>query len=443
MNQYRKVAFHTLGCKLNFAETSTIARHFREAGYASVSMEEQPDVFVINTCSVTDQADQKCRNIVRRAMRKSPNVFVAVIGCYAQLKPQEIAGIEGVSLVLGANEKFDIVSHIESQQSEETGKIIAGEIRNVKQFVPSFSQGDRTRTFLKVQDGCNYFCAFCTIPLARGRSRSANIASTVAEAKKAIEAGAREIVLTGVNIGDFGTAHGEKLIDLVRALDELEGISRFRISSIEPNLLTDELIQFAASSKHFMPHFHLPLQSGSDDVLQAMRRRYRTALYEDRIRTIRSLMPDACIGADVIVGFPGESDLHFKNTYHFLNGLPVSYLHVFTYSERENTTALRINEVVPMETRHQRNKMLQILSTKKKRAFYEDHLGETRPVLWEAAEDEGYMYGFTDNYIRVHTPYQHELTNALTMFTLKDINADGDVTGITTNFLHPVSPSNH
>jgi threonylcarbamoyladenosine tRNA methylthiotransferase MtaB len=422
MNQYKKVSFHTLGCKLNFSETSTIARQFTEAGYAKVEMEENPDVLVINTCSVTDAADQKCRNIVRRAIRQNPEVFVAVIGCYAQLKPQEIAAIEGVNVVLGANEKFNIVQHVEQLHQEPKGVVLSGEIKDVKAFIPSFSQGDRTRTFLKVQDGCNYFCAFCTIPLARGRSRSATIAETLEQAKAAAALGAKEIVLTGVNIGDFGTANGETFLDLIKAMDSLDGVDRFRISSIEPNLLSDEIIHFVAQSKKFMPHFHIPLQSGSDEVLQKMRRRYRTDLYRQRIASIKSLMPNACIGVDVIVGFPGESNELFDETHRFLAELDISYLHVFTYSERPNTTALRIQEVVPMELRHERNKRLRILSEKKKRAFAEAHIGSTSTVLWEESQQEGYMNGFTANYIKVRKPYNSDSANLIEPVTITSSN---------------------
>lgn len=424
----QKVAFHTLGCKLNFAETSAIARSFADAGYGRVELEEQPDVVVINTCSVTDQADKKCRHIVRKALTGNPNAFVAVIGCYAQLKPDEIATIPGVDLVLGANEKFNLPDHVAQLTTKNaSGQVIAGHIKETKDFVPSYSTGDRTRTFLKVQDGCNYFCAFCTIPLARGRSRSASIQETLQQAQNAIADGAKEIVLTGVNIGDFGTTNGETLLDLIQALDQLDGVERYRISSIEPNLLTDEIIQFVAGSKKFVPHFHIPLQSGDDEVLKAMRRRYLTDLYAARIAAIRSAMPDACIGVDVIVGFPGESDAHFENTYNFLHALPVSYLHVFTYSERANTTALRIDDVVPMELRHERNKRLRILSTKKKRAFYEAQLGSTRKVLFEASEHDGTMHGFTENYVKVEFPFDDQLVNQVRDVRLERISPDGNV----------------
>lgn len=413
MNQYKKIAFHTLGCKLNFSETSAIAKDFTNAGYARVDMEDMPDVLVINTCSVTEQADKKCRNIVSRAVRSNPGVFVAVVGCYAQLKPQEIAAIEGVNLVLGAGEKFNLREHVERLEKETKPRILAGEIKHVKEFVPGFSSGDRTRTFLKVQDGCNYFCSFCTIPLARGRSRSASIDVTLQEAQKAVEAGAKEIVLTGVNIGDFGTPQGETFYDLIRELDQLDGVKRFRISSIEPNLLEDRIIDFVAQSRKFMPHFHIPLQSGSDDILRSMRRRYRTILYQEKITRIKDVLPDACIGIDVITGFPGETDERFAETRDFLVNLPFSYLHVFTYSERANTTALRIDDVVPMEKRQERTALLRLLSDKKKRAFYESNLGKTMDVLWEASESEGMMHGFTSNYVKLKRNFDSSLINQI------------------------------
>lgn len=396
-------------------------------------MEQSPDVLVINTCSVTEQADKKCRNIVSRAVRNNPGVFVAVVGCYAQLKPQEIAAIPGVDIVLGAGEKFNLLQRVEETPKSETAQIAVGEIKDVKTFIPSFSAGDRTRTFLKVQDGCNYFCAFCTIPLARGRSRSATIAETMEQARKAVATGAKEIVLTGVNIGDFGTANGETLLELVKQLEELEGVERFRISSIEPNLLTDEIIEFVATSKKFMPHFHIPLQSGNDEILQAMRRRYRTALYKSRIEKIKALMPDACIGVDVITGFPSETDVRFGITRDFLLELPVSYLHVFTYSERDNTTALRNPEVVPMDVRHERTKLLRLLSEKKKRAFCSEHVGETRPVLWEASEEDGMMHGFTDNYVKLKTAFNPALVNQITTATIG--NLDGDSVSLANNIV--------
>ena len=427
-----KAAFHTLGCKLNFSETSTLARQLTEAGYARVHLDDAPDVVVINTCSVTDHADAKCRNAVRRAMQSNPEAFVVVVGCYAQLKPKEIAQIEGVDLVLGAGEKFNLISHLEGLQKSDEPRFIAGEIKEVRDFVPGFSSGDRTRTFLKVQDGCNYFCAFCTIPLARGRSRSASVAETLAAARKAVEAGAKEIVLTGVNIGDFGTSHGETLLDLVRALDDLEGVERFRISSIEPNLLTDELIDFVGGSRRFQPHFHIPLQSGADDVLSAMRRRYRTNLYASRIQRIKTKMPEASIGVDVIVGFPGESDDHFMQTVNFIKSLEISYLHVFTYSERPNTTALRIEDVVPISKRKERNKTLRNLSLKAQRAHYEEFLGCTVPVLFEDAQEDGLRMGYTPNYIRVAAPANLVKGNDICQVTLDRIDPLGWVHGTLT-----------
>ena len=423
----KKVALYTLGCKLNFAETSTIARSFAEAGYARVEIEQTPDVLVVNTCSVTDQADKKCRNIVRRVLGANPNAYVAVIGCYAQLKPEEIASIPGVDLVLGANEKFKLLDHIHDLTKNTAGVVVAEAIKETRDFVPSFSSGDRTRTFLKVQDGCNYFCAFCTIPLARGRSRSATIEETLLEAQKAAKAGAKEIVLTGVNIGDFGTAHNETLLELVQELDKIEGIERFRISSIEPNLLSNEIIEFVAQSNKFVPHFHIPLQSGSDEVLKSMRRRYLTGLYADRIKLIREVMPDACIGVDVIVGFPGESDAHFQETFDFLHQLDVSYFHVFTYSERANTTAVRIDDVIPMNIRQQRNKQLRGLSLKKNRAFYDSQLGTEHTVLFEGNEQDGQMHGFTENYVKVTTDWNPTLFNKTASVKLNSLLPDGIV----------------
>jgi len=425
----RKAAFHTLGCKLNFSETSTLARQLGEAGYARVHLDDAPDVVVINTCSVTDHADAKCRNAVRRAMQSNPEAFVVVVGCYAQLKPSEITQIEGVDLVLGAGEKFNLVEHLEGASKGEEARALAGEIKEVRDFVPGFSSGDRTRTFLKVQDGCNYFCAFCTIPLARGRSRSATVADTVREAQKAVAAGAKEIVLTGVNIGDFGTAHGETLLDLIQALDGLDGVTRFRISSIEPNLLTDEIIAFVGQSERFQPHFHIPLQSGSDNILSAMRRRYRTELYRNRIARIRELMPEASIGVDVIVGFPGETDEEFMATVDFIKSLEISYLHVFTYSERPNTTALRIDDVVPVPVRKERNKTLRNLSLKAQRAQYEANLGKTVEVLFEDAEEDGLRMGYTSNYVRVAVPSAEVEGNVVRAVSLKRIDPLGWVHG--------------
>ena len=424
MSNLGRVSFQTLGCKLNFSETSTLARQFAEAGYSRVEMEDAPDVLVINTCSVTEQADKKCRNIVSRAVRSNPDVFVAVVGCYAQLKPEEIAAIPGVNLVLGAGQKFNLVSHVQNQQREKEPLISVGEIKDVKDFIPSFSAGDRTRTFLKVQDGCNYFCAFCTIPLARGRSRSASPEETLAQAQKAIDSGAKEIVLTGVNIGDYGTQHETSLLQLIEKLDQLEGVERFRISSIEPNLLNDDIIDFVAQSKKFMPHFHIPLQSGSDDILRAMRRRYRTDLYKERVERILNRMPHACIGVDVITGFPGENEEKFAETRNFLLDLPVSYLHVFTYSERDNTTALRIADVVPNEIRQRRTLELRLLSEKKKRSFYEKFNDTEQRVLWESAEDEGVMYGFTENYLKVSKAWQAADVNSISNVQLGSLSGE-------------------
>lgn len=421
------VAFITLGCKLNFSETSTIARQLSDNGFARVKIEESPDIVVINTCSVTENADAKCRNYVRRSLNYNPNAFIIVIGCFAQLKPKEIASIDGVDLVLGAKEKFNIAAMLEDISKRQEGEVIAGEIKEVREFVPGFSSGDRTRTFLKVQDGCDYFCSFCTIPLARGRSRSASIESTLTQAKLAAEKGAKEIVLTGVNIGDFGKGNDEDLLGLVKELDKIDGVERFRISSIEPNLLSEEIIDFVASSKKFQPHFHIPLQSGSDDILAKMRRRYRTELYRNRIEYIKNKIPHASIGVDVIVGFPGESDDHFQQTYEFINLLDVSYLHVFTYSERPRTTALRIDEVIPVSKRSERNKQLRILSLKKQRAHYEKFLGTSRPVLFEQAENEGLLFGYTPEYVRVAIPSDQVTANNQTIVSLDSINPDGYV----------------
>lgn len=424
MNPFQKVTFHTLGCKLNFSETSSIAKQFLDAGFAKVDNSEQADVCVINTCSVTDNADKKCRNIVRKFKRNNPEAFVAVIGCYAQLKPKEISEIPGVNLVLGAGEKFNILDHV-NNQNQETNTIVRDEIKYVKEFVPAFSSGDRTRTFLKVQDGCNYFCSFCTIPLARGRSRSANIEKTVESAKEAVSKGAKEIVLTGVNIGDFGNGTSENFFDLIRELDKLEGIERFRISSIEPNLLSNDIIKWISTSKKFVPHLHIPLQSGSDKMLSEMRRRYDTKLYEQRINYIKELMPNACIGVDVIVGFPSETQEEYEKTKTFLANLDVSYLHVFTYSERANTTAIRKEDIVPMAERQARSKDLQMLSTRKKRAFYESQVGNSGEVIWEKENQDGLMFGFTENYIKVAKAHNQDHANQKETVAYQSINAEG------------------
>lgn len=447
MIQYKKVAFHTLGCKLNFSESSAIARLMENSGFAKVDFFDSPDIFVINTCSVTNNADKECRMIVRKALKQNPDAFIAVIGCYAQLKPREIASIEGVDIVLGANEKFNLLDHISTLEKKKTAEIFSTEIKNVKNFVPSFSFGDRTRSFLKVQDGCDYFCSFCTIPLARGTSRSNPIEETIKVAKEAIATGVKEIVLTGVNIGDFGNLRNtnqyeytkpgtrnqkpEAFFNLLIELNNLDFSGRFRISSIEPNLLTDEIIEFVSASKKFTPHFHIPLQSGSDKILKLMRRRYERDLYFGRVKKIKSLMPHCCIGADVIVGFPGETEDDFLETYNFLNELKISYLHVFTYSERENTTAVRMNDIVPVSERNRRNKMLQILSEKKKRAFYEQNIGKEFTVLFESEDNDGMIYGFTENYIKVKNEYDPSLTNEMKKIVLKKIDSDGIMTGNT------------
>ncbi len=425
MNQFKKVSFYTLGCKLNFSETSTIGRLFEDAGFAKVDFNDSPDVYVINTCSVTDNADKKCKQLVRKALSVNSDAFIAIIGCYAQLKPKEIAAIPGVDLVLGANEKFNIIAHLDSLEKKEQAHIENKEIKHTNRFIPSFSVGERTRSFLKIQDGCDYFCSFCTIPLARGFSRSNTISSTVKTAHEVADSGVKEIVLTGVNIGDFGTGTEETFLGLIKELDKISSIERFRISSIEPNLLNDEIIKFVSESERFVPHFHIPLQSGSDKILKLMRRRYERNLYADRVQKIKSLMPDCCIGVDVIVGFPGETDEDFKDTYDFINGLPVSYLHVFTYSERANTTAIRSTEVVPMETRNKRSKMLHILSEKKKRAFYESQISKSETVLFEADEEEGYMHGFTSNYVKVKTRFDDSMINQLAEIRMEKIDGNG------------------
>jgi threonylcarbamoyladenosine tRNA methylthiotransferase MtaB len=427
----KKVAFYTLGCKLNFSETSTLSRLMEQHGYERVEFNQQPDIFIINTCSVTDNADKKCRKIVREAQKINPDGYVAILGCYAQLKPKEISEIPGVDAVLGAADKFrlhEIMPTFVKVPAGQPAQVFNSPIEEVIDYHASYSLNDRTRTFLKVQDGCDYPCAYCTIPLARGKSRSDTVANVVKAAREIAERGVREIVLTGVNIGDFGLVNGhrqETFFDLVRALDEVEGIERFRISSIEPNLLTDEIIAFVAQSKRFVPHFHIPLQSGSNRVLGLMRRRYKRELYVDRVQKIKELMPNACIGVDVIVGHPGETEEAFKETYHFLNELPVSYLHVFTYSERPNTTALAIKPVVPGPVRAERSKMLHILSDKKRRAFYESQVGNESTVLFEEDVADGVMQGFTENYVRVVAKYDPLLINETMTVQLTGVNADG------------------
>ncbi|MFD2286738.1 tRNA (N(6)-L-threonylcarbamoyladenosine(37)-C(2))-methylthiotransferase MtaB [Pedobacter petrophilus] len=427
----KKVAFYTLGCKLNFSETSTIGRLFTDAGYAVVDFQDQADVYVINTCSVTEHADKKCRKVVKEALKYSPNAFVTIVGCYAQLKPQEIAEIEGVDMVLGAAEKFRIVEYITDLTKQPKAVVHQQNIEKVNHnFIASYSIGDRTRTFLKVQDGCDYPCTYCTIPLARGASRSDTIENVVNRARMIAEGGVKEIVLTGVNLGDFGIRNGgreDKFFDLVKALDEVEGIERIRISSIEPNLLSNEIIEFVAGSKRFVPHFHIPLQSGSDKILGLMRRRYRRDLYVERVAKIKEVMPHCCIGVDVIVGFPGETKDDFLDTYQFLNQLDISYLHVFTYSERELTAAAEMKGVVAGSERNERSKMLHILSDKKRRAFYQSQIGSDAEVLFEADQKMGYMHGFTKNYVKVRAKYDPVMVNELKAVKLLEITADGEV----------------
>ncbi|TRX65769.1 tRNA (N(6)-L-threonylcarbamoyladenosine(37)-C(2))-methylthiotransferase MtaB [Carboxylicivirga sp. M1479] len=420
----KKVAFHTFGCKLNFSETSTVARTMIEAGFAKVDISESADVYLFNTCSVTELADKKCKQVIRKAIKQNPNAFIVVTGCFAQLKPDAVSQIEGVDLVLGSNEKFDILQYIEDFKKGDKTEIHAGKIGSNKEFKPSYSFGDRTRCFLKVQDGCDYFCSYCTIPFARGRSRSDTVANTVAQAKEAAVGGAKEIILTGVNIGEFGNANGETFFELIQALEKVSEIERFRISSIEPNLLTDEIIQFVAASKKFMPHFHIPLQSGSDKVLGLMKRKYDTALFRSKIERVKNLIPHAFIGVDVIVGVRGESQADFETTLHFLESLDISQLHVFTYSERPNTQALKIDEVVPIPQRKERSKVLHQLSEKKTRHFYKQYIGEEMPVLFEGAEHNGLIHGFTSNYIKVEVPFNSSLSNTILPVRLKHLSFD-------------------
>lgn len=431
MAEKRTVAFHTLGCKLNFSETSSLSRLLEQDGFEKRAFDDLADVYVINTCSVTDNADKECRHIVRRIQRKAPESLVVITGCYAQLKPKEIAAIPGVDLVLGAAEKFNITQHLRELTKGDPSKICSCDIETVNGFNASWSQNDRTRTFLKVQDGCDYNCSFCTIPMARGKSRSDRIANVVGHAEQLAADGVKEIVLTGVNLGDFGKGQtlddsqtqpiggsGENFFGLVKALDQVEGIDRYRISSIEPNLLTNEIIGFVANSDRFMPHFHIPLQSGSNKILGLMRRRYRRELYADRVKLIKTLMPHCAIGVDVIVGFPGETDAEFKETFDFLHSLDISYLHVFTYSERDNTKALEIDQVVPMNVRNERNKALRNLSWMKLQYFTQLHSGETRKVLFEGQLKNGMMEGYSDNYIKVTTPWRAKWHNRIVEWKL-------------------------
>ena len=433
MENKKKVAFYTLGCKLNFSETSTIARDFQNEGFERVDFEEIADIYVINTCSVTDNADKQFKQIVKKAMKLNDKAFVAAVGCYAQLKPEELAAVDGVDLVLGATEKFKITDYINDLSKNDMGEVHSCEIEEADFYVGSYSIGDRTRAFLKVQDGCDYKCTYCTIPLARGISRSDALENVLKNASEISNQGIKEIVLTGVNIGDYGKGefgnkkHEHTFLDLVKALDEVEGIERLRISSIEPNLLKNETIEFVSQSRTFVPHFHIPLQSGSNDILKKMKRRYMRELYTERVAKIREVMPHACIGVDVIVGFPGETDEHFLETYHFLNDLDISYLHVFTYSERDNTEAVEMDGVVPANVRSKRSKMLRGLSVKKRRAFYESQIGTNRTVLFESENKEGYIHGFTENYVKVKTPWNPELVNTLHDIQLTKIDEDGSV----------------
>ncbi|SFJ21709.1 tRNA (N(6)-L-threonylcarbamoyladenosine(37)-C(2))-methylthiotransferase MtaB [Myroides guanonis] len=433
MENRKKVAFYTLGCKLNFSETSTIARDFTDEGFDRVDFEEVADIYVINTCSVTENADKQFKQIVKKAQKKNDKAFVAAIGCYAQLKPEELAAVDGVDLVLGATEKFKIMDYINDLSKNDMGEIHSCEIENADFYVGSYSIGDRTRAFLKVQDGCDYKCTYCTIPLARGISRSDTMENVLKNAAEISAQDIKEIVLTGVNIGDYGKGefgnkkHEHTFLELVQALDEVPGIERLRISSIEPNLLKNETIEFVSKSRTFVPHFHIPLQSGSNDILKKMKRRYLRELYVERVAKIREVMPDACIGVDVIVGFPGETEEHFLDTYHFLNDLDISYLHVFTYSERDNTEATNMEGAVPMNVRNKRSKMLRGLSVKKRRAFYESQIGTERTVLFESENKEGYIHGFTENYVKVKTPWNPELANTLHKIALTKIDEDGSV----------------
>jgi len=431
MNVSKKVAFYTLGCKLNFSETSTIARNFMSEGFDRVDFNEQADIYVINTCSVTENADKRFKTIVKQAQKSNPEAFIVAIGCYAQLKPEELADVNGVDLVLGATEKFKITDYLNDLTKNDFGEIHSCEIEEADFYVGSYSIGDRTRAFLKVQDGCDYKCTYCTIPLARGISRSDTLENVINNAKEISAQNIKEIVLTGVNIGDYGKGefgnkkHEHTFLDLVKELDKVEGIERLRISSIEPNLLKNETIQLVSRSRAFVPHFHLPLQSGNNELLKLMKRRYLRELYVDRVNFIKEIMPDACIGVDVIVGFPEESEEHFLDTYNFLNELDISYLHVFTYSERDNTEAAEMKNVVPKNVRTKRSKMLRGLSVKKRRAFYESQIGSDRTVLFESENKEGYIHGFTENYVKVKSPWNPELVNTLHNITLTNIDEDG------------------
>lgn len=423
--QDKKAVYYTLGCKLNFSETSTVGKILKEAGVRTAKKGEVADICIINTCSVTDMADKKCRQIIHRLVKENPGAFVVVTGCYAQLKPEQVASIEGVDLVLGAEQKGDLVNYLGSLQKHEHGEIFTSATNNIRSFSPSCSRGDRTRYFLKVQDGCDYFCSYCTIPFARGRSRNGKIADLVEQARQVAAEGGKEIVLTGVNIGDFGKSTGETFFDLVKSLDEVEGIERYRISSIEPNLLTDEVIDFVAQSRAFMPHFHIPLQSGCDEVLKLMRRRYDTALFANKIKKIKEVMPHAFIGVDVIVGTRGETEAYFEKAYQFIESLDVTQLHVFSYSERPGTQALKIDYVVSPEEKHKRSQRLLALSDEKTKNFYRQFIGKEAKVLMEKSKAGMPMHGFTDNYIRIETEHNDELDNCLVTVRLGDFNEDG------------------
>ncbi|MBT3873025.1 MAG: tRNA (N(6)-L-threonylcarbamoyladenosine(37)-C(2))-methylthiotransferase MtaB [Flavobacteriaceae bacterium] len=433
MNPRKKVAFYTLGCKLNFSETSTIARSFNDEGFDRVNFSEKADMYVINTCSVTENADRRFKDIVKQAQKVNSDAFIAAVGCYAQLKPQELADVNGVDLVLGATEKFRITDYINDLAKNDFGKVHSCEIKDADFYVGSYSIGDRTRAFLKIQDGCDYVCTFCTIPLARGISRSEVLDKVLLNAKKISDQGIKEIVLTGVNIGDYGKGefgnkkHQHTFLELIQELDNIDGIERIRISSIEPNLLKNETIQFVSSSKAFVPHFHIPLQSGSNKLLRLMKRRYKRELYVEKVNEIKKYMPDACIGVDVIIGFPGETDELFLETYHFLNELDISYLHVFTYSERENTPAASMDGVVPLNVRKKRSKMLRGLSVKKRRSFYESQLNTVHTVLFEGENKKGYILGFTENYVKIKQPWNPGLINTTREVLLTEIDDDGMV----------------
>jgi threonylcarbamoyladenosine tRNA methylthiotransferase MtaB len=422
-----RVAIHTLGCKLNYSESSTIVRQLEDNGFTKVDFSDEADIYIINTCSVTDNADKKCRTTVKGVLKQNPEAYVVVIGCYAQLKPKEISEIPGVDMVLGAAEKFNMIEHLHSLKKEEEAIVFNKNIKETQDFIPAFSYGDRTRSFLKVQDGCDYFCSFCTIPLARGKSRNATVAETVAKAKEVAATDIKEVVITGVNIGDFGADqdYAETFYDLVVELDKIEGIDRYRISSIEPNLLSNEIIDFVSASDKFVPHFHIPLQSGDDEILTKMRRKYLRDLYVERIARIKKQMPDCCIGVDVIVGFPGETEEHFLNTYKFLNELDISYLHVFPYSERNNTTAKKMEGKVTKAEKTDRATRLRILSEKKKRFFYESQLGKPMQVLWEAERQGESMQGFSENYIRFEAPYDSSKVNTVESLIFDQINESG------------------